>query len=174
MSNRFYILALIICVCFAVGCKNEPATEANYVKGLQKYSESDWENAADAFKKASEINPKFPDAYVGLARTVIKLNKPKEASDACKEALKINPQHPEANAVLGYALTKQGKRKDALQAIETAIKLNPQLPEAYFYLGYYHIADRATENKEEAMKAQRALGTLDQKLGKELLNAINR
>jgi superkiller protein 3 len=58
------------------------------------YNKGDFETAAKYFKKATEIDPKFGDAFFQLGMAYTGLNKQNEAVEVLKKFMEIAPDSP--------------------------------------------------------------------------------
>jgi uncharacterized Ntn-hydrolase superfamily protein len=57
-----------------------------------EFTKGDLENALRSIKKAISLDPTIDEAYIDLALTCLKLNRPKEAEKAFRDALRLNPK----------------------------------------------------------------------------------
>ncbi len=79
--------------------------------------------AAEAYRKAIKLRPKFPEANVGLARTLVEQGSIEEAFAAINAALKQRPAYAEAAAVKGRLLKDTGEETRAIAEFKRAITL---------------------------------------------------
>ena len=66
----------------------------------------------------------FPDAYVGLSRSLFAKGSSDDAIEAAKKAIKQKPTFAEAHAVLGNVFRQQGDYDSAAKEYESAIQLS--------------------------------------------------
>lgn len=71
------------------------------------------EEAAEQYRRALEIRPRFADIRNRLGRTLIELGRPESAVQALEEALRVNPGFLEARINLGLARLRAGDRDGA-------------------------------------------------------------
>lgn len=64
--------------------------------------------AVAEYERAHEANPKNGDIRVGLARMLIRQNRPKEAKVLAEEVLKVSPRQTDALLVMGLACRQLG------------------------------------------------------------------
>ncbi len=99
------------------------------------------------YKKASQIDPEFADAYAGYARTAVDvwrfsydqyLSNPiakKLAYEAASQALRLNPELPRAYSVLGLLQVVDGEHEQAIASGRRAVLLGPSSADAHLTLG---------------------------------------
>jgi superkiller protein 3 len=75
------------------------AASVFYNLGVHAWNENKDKEAAQAFKKAIEIDPKYAPAHKELARTLTKLQDFEGAVQHYQEYLKLNPQAPDAKEI---------------------------------------------------------------------------
>lgn len=81
-----------------------------------------WQNeeALKACEKATEINPKDPEAWNNKGIILSILGRFEEALKAFKEAIKINPTNPDVWSSKGATLADLGRFDEAFKACEKA------------------------------------------------------
>lgn len=116
--------------------------QAYYLLGRASVRQGRLEDAASAFRKATELdaNPTF---YVSLGKTLKSggsgLQKRNEAKVAYEQALKIDPQNAQAHLELGRLFVESEQFDDARTELEKALELEPDFFEAAYLLGrLYH------------------------------------
>jgi len=98
---------------------------AEYVLGEMARQASDWAQAADHFAKASQLNPAFADAHIGLGRSLISDRKYEEAIKSLEQAVKLQPENPAAHYHLATAYRRAGRNEEA-ERESTAFKLTSE------------------------------------------------
>ena len=93
------------------------------------------ENAADAFAKAGELNPNYPEAHNNLGVVLKEQGKLDDALAAYERALALKPDYAGAYNNMGNALKGRGKPDDAIAAYERAVTLKPDYVDAYNNMG---------------------------------------
>ena len=101
-------------------------------------------DAAELFRQATKIDPKYADAWAGLGTALKRLpvvadvdpNKAfPEARSAAQKALKLDPAHPEALSVLGtVAFWYEWNYPRAIKLLKDARSLKPSSPETQLFL----------------------------------------
>jgi tetratricopeptide (TPR) repeat protein len=94
----------------------------NSYNGLKKYSE-----AADALKKAAEIEPTNAAAHFNLGLALYNGKRYSEAIEAYKEVVKLRPQLAAAHYNLGLTFVAINDQASARQELEILKPLNAQL-----------------------------------------------
>lgn len=89
---------------------------------------SEFEKAAEEFRKAIEINPNYADAYHNLANTYKSLGKNDLAVENYQKALSINPNIWQSRQNLAAIYYEQGDLEKARENLEKAININPGNP----------------------------------------------
>jgi tetratricopeptide (TPR) repeat protein len=97
---------------------------------------ADREAAAENYRKAIRLRPKYPDAYIGLARVLMESGDLDGAKDAVNGARKARPVYPEASAIEGRIYKDLGEEAKAIASFKRAIADGKGFqPEAYTGLG---------------------------------------
>jgi tetratricopeptide (TPR) repeat protein len=92
--------------------------------------------AAELYRRALSLRPRFAAAHVGLARVLLDLNDTDGALAEITAARASRPVYPEASAVEGRILREQGDSQAAIAAFQRAIREGHSFqPEAYTGLG---------------------------------------
>ncbi|MCU1290785.1 MAG: hypothetical protein JWN60_3014 [Acidobacteria bacterium] len=96
----------------------------------------DREKAVEAYRKAIKLRPKYPEAYLALARVLSDMRNLEEALTAVKQAKKQRLNYAEASAVEGRIYKENGDEEKAIAAFKRAITESKGFqPEAYTGLG---------------------------------------
>lgn len=107
------------------------------------------DQAMQAFKKAIELDPKYPPVYLNAGVALTKKGNKAEAAKAYKKALSLDPTIAEAYNNYGLLMKDAGDLKQAEAAFRKAIHLKPELTGAYENLG---ILLSESGRKEEALQ----------------------
>ena len=125
--------------------------------------------AIEQFKAASEKDPNFALAYVGLADSYLvgiynSRNSEKEQIAMGKayaaRALEIDPSLAEANASLGLVHTYNWDWAESEKYLKQAIELNPKYPSAHHWYARRLRAEGRTQEAFEQIKRARAADEL--------------
>lgn len=115
--------------------KTTDEAELTYQKA-EVLAASDRDAAAEAYRAAVKLRPKYPEAYLGLARVLLELGDHEEASAAIAAARKVRPGYAEASAVEGRIMKEAGEEAKAISSFKRAITEGKGFqPEAYTGLG---------------------------------------
>jgi len=130
-------------------------------------SRGDLRSSIKFFERAIQDDPKYAEAYAGLAAATALLGQtpndgipPREAKPKAKEAaehaLQLNPRLSEAHAVLGnVAMSYEWNLATAEKELLKAIELNPNDPTAHEW--YCHLLIVEGRNPEALTEARHAL-----------------
>ncbi|MBK8552465.1 MAG: tetratricopeptide repeat protein, partial [Ignavibacteria bacterium] len=81
--------------------------------GYIKWEEGKFDESIRLYKKAIELDPKYVDAYNGLAYSLYDENRYNEAAEIYKKALSLNPSYTYTNHYIGLNLAAQNKNDSA-------------------------------------------------------------
>jgi tetratricopeptide (TPR) repeat protein len=86
---------------------------AEYVLGELARQGQDFAEAVRHFTKATQLNPSFGDAYLGLGVSLLNEKQYAEAVTPLEAAVKLQPENPAAHYGLGTAYGRTGRKDDA-------------------------------------------------------------
>jgi tetratricopeptide (TPR) repeat protein len=125
-------------------------------QGLAYGSIGQHDRAADAFKRALDIDSKKVETYVNLGISYANMSKHQEAIDMLNQALKIDPNRAETFSKLGMVYSQMEKYDDAVINLKRSIDLKPGDPVTYFNLavtyGKMNQYKKAIESAKEAIR----------------------
>ena len=99
---------------FQAELKIDPSNAgAEYVLGELARKDQNWEEAIQHFTKASKLDPRFGDAYLGLGQSLIAAKKFPEAIAPLEAAVKLESANPVAHYNLATAYSRSGKKAEA-------------------------------------------------------------
>ena len=126
-----------------------------------------YEMAANAFAKASELDPTNDDALVGSAAVYQTVGKPDQAEDIYRRAIAIRPEYWRNYNLLGGFYVSQAQYTKAEDMFEKVITLAPDsfrgysnLAGVYILQGRYADAIKALEKSTAIRKTPGALSNL--------------
>ncbi len=148
--------------------------------GLKQYPQS-----VEAYKQAIRLAPNVAELHLWLAqaydshgRTLVtgpsasRDLKPFENAEAeTREAIRLKPDYQEAYFTLGGAAFLQMKYPEALAALQQAIRLKADDQNSLYLLS---LSYASLGKKEESMRVQQRLATLNKEYAQELLTAVNK
>jgi len=86
-----------------------------------------FDEAADAFRKATTINPSDTEAFSGLGYASHKAKKYKEAVAALKEVLRVKPNDPQTHYMLGIVYVDLNDNDGFKREFAILKRLDPKL-----------------------------------------------
>ncbi len=111
---------------------------ANYQElvqqGQRAYHALQLNEALQTFERATALDAQGYDAHLGLARTLIRMQRVERALEAAQKCLALDDKRPEAHAVLGTLYFLQDRLAEAVAALQKAIELNPEDAEPHLTL----------------------------------------
>ena len=123
-------------------------SEVWFQKGLElEEAGAPVEQAAEAYQKVLELNPKAAGALVNLGTIYYRQRKFSEAEKYYGEAIEADAEYPLAQFNLGNLYDEQGRVKEALEHYRRALELNSSYADAHFNLALL------CERTGDAMKA---------------------
>ena len=144
----------------------DPEAYQAYLKGRYYWNRRTAENikkAIEQFKSATDRDPNYALAFVGLADCYAVLSEyagtttsetPPQSKAYAERALTIDPQLAEAHATLGSINDDSWQWSDAEKEYKKAIELNPNYPTAYHW--YSIFLKNVGRNDEAAAMIKRA------------------
>jgi tetratricopeptide (TPR) repeat protein len=116
----------------------EPAIPAALQPGYAALDANDYEGAVVEFRKAIEAHPEMAATHITLGRTLLALERPKEALRPLRRAIKLAPAEATAHNLLGTALYRLERHHKAKAAFKQAISVDPNNIEARLNLIDFH------------------------------------
>jgi tetratricopeptide (TPR) repeat protein len=86
---------------------------AEYVLGELARQAQDTPEAVRHFTKATQLNPKFGEAFLGLGMTLLAQKNYADAVSPLESAVKLQPGNPAAHYALATAYARTGRKEDA-------------------------------------------------------------
>lgn len=111
--------------------------EAHYVKGLI-YQDFDWDYISNriAFEKAIQLNPNYPNVYIGYSINFNRLGNQKKALELLKKLVSMDPLSPFFNYFLATQYMTMGQYDIGIGIFKQIIEMRPAYSEAYRELGH--------------------------------------
>jgi len=109
------------------------------------------QEAVSEFEKALELEPRYMNALLGLARTFRALGEEEKAMSFYKRALEVNPIHPQLRYDLALIASEKGDIATALNHLSVIVKTSPS-----FQPGF-RLAGMLLWKKGELTRAERFL-----------------
>ena len=110
--------------------------ETYYGRGWTFFDEELYAKAIDAFKNATNIDPKFKDAHCHLGVIYIEQQRYTKAIKALEKAVEIDQGFKEAHFNLALAYLRLGKFEFAKNAANKALKIDPNYEPALILIDF--------------------------------------
>jgi len=115
--------------------QQQTEVQQHLMRGLQFRRKGQFPQAEQEYRAATNLEPKNPDLWVGLASLFNQEGKSDDAVGAAHRALQLNPDHDRAHVALGVGLGTKGDHEGAAAEFRKAISLNPDNGVAHDDLG---------------------------------------
>jgi tetratricopeptide (TPR) repeat protein len=96
--------------------------------GQASFEEQNYPEAINWFRTSISRNKSYPDAYLGLADSLLATGRPDEALLTLEAGVKELPAHPALLVALGEAYQRAGRLNDARTKLEEASRHDPGGP----------------------------------------------
>jgi superkiller protein 3 len=113
----------------------ERSAAAPFREAVAAQQRGDLERAADAYRRAIEIDSEFTEAYANLGAVLSRLGRYEEAVRAYDRALTLDPRLNAARVNLGLAHYRAGALAPAAETFRAAYTANPSLLQVRQLLG---------------------------------------
>jgi tetratricopeptide (TPR) repeat protein len=114
---------------WSIWLRGGACAEANHevCRGTQALNRRDFEQAADHFTHAIELDPTFAEAYNQRALVRFLQERYDESIADCRRAVEHMPCHFGAWASMAHCHVHKGRMTEAVQCYEKALAINPHL-----------------------------------------------
>ncbi len=109
--------------------------EGHYWLGQTLREKGLFADASNSFQNAIKADPKYSEAYSGLAMVKLAQNSPAEAISNFQQAIKMNTGNSTAHFGLGKAMLQQGQVDAAIKEFNTAMYQNRNSAPTHLALG---------------------------------------
>ncbi|QEG20838.1 alkaline phosphatase family protein [Mariniblastus fucicola] len=93
-----------------------------------------WKQAEKSYRKAIELHPDLAQAYQGLAKASLRMNRIDDAIDSALSAVGLVHRLPKAHLTLGIALARKKDFEKATLAFKNAAKFAPKMVHPHRWL----------------------------------------
>ena len=176
IKPRSLSLIPFIIVALLLPSLSSAQTQSPLAIAEEAYSHGDYQKAQEQFALAFRSGTSL-EAGIGLADTLLKLDRWKEARDAALKAMRLRSTSPEATALYGDALFREGNLNDAGLQYLRALSLDQQNTRALVGLAVMKLSRSENEGaigylrdaiaaKPDTARAYYWLGVVFQNLGR--------
>jgi tetratricopeptide (TPR) repeat protein len=137
LRNRFPLSQFIVNGALDI---DQTDPEIFFLSGLIHISLEELPEAAENFRRATELRPDFPEAQNALGLSLYRIRDFDGAEAAFSAAIKYEPTLHEAYLNLGNTLKALARGDDSERAYLKALELKPSWPDAHFSLGTLYLA----------------------------------
>ena len=92
---------------------------AEYILAELARKARQWPEAIQHFSRASQLDPGFSDAFIGLGKALVSAGQPAEAVAPFETAIKLQPANPVPYFQLATAFRRAGRKEEAERAFAT-------------------------------------------------------
>jgi superkiller protein 3 len=139
--------------CFGYAARWDPRTmKWHYYLGLATGRAGDEPGAIAAFRRATELDPKYGPASVKLADALL-ASKPAESKRLYRRALELDGNDVTAHYGLGQCAKLEGKRDEALEHYRRAVRIAPRYADAHYAIAMILSAEGLREEANKHLKA---------------------
>jgi tetratricopeptide (TPR) repeat protein len=107
--------------------------------GVDAHKQGNFSLAIEEFRKATQSDPKFPEAFLDLGQVYLETHEFEKAVKALNSALELDPELLPAHLQLGFTLLAQGYAEKAIPHLQKAQSVGA-LGIAYIAIGHYQEA----------------------------------
>ncbi len=137
--------------------KSQRATaERFYMQGLGFLSRDDCEKALPYFKRATDSDATYAEAWAQTGFCNGMLGRHEEALKASRQAIRLRPDSTESYVNIGSASAYLGQYKESMDAYKQALRLDPDNADVHYALGLtYNKMGRADDEVQSYKQAIR-------------------
>ena len=99
--------------------------EVQYVDAFVKWFSWDWSGAEEAFKRAIEINPNYPEARAQYSQLLAILKRPEEAIVQAQKAVELDPFNPVIAGLYGSTFSMVGRYDEGMAMAHKELRMSP-------------------------------------------------
>jgi len=99
--------------------------EVHYVDAFVKWFDWDWKGAEEAFKRAIEINPNYPETRAQYSQLLAILKRPEEAIVQAQQAIELDPLNPVIMGLYGSTFSMVGRYDEGMAMAHKELRMSP-------------------------------------------------
>jgi serine/threonine protein kinase/tetratricopeptide (TPR) repeat protein len=99
--------------------------EVHYADAFVKWFGWDWKGAEEAFKRAIEINPNYPEARAQYSQLLAILKRPEEAIVQAQQAIELDPFNPVIMGLYGSTFSMVGRYDEGMAMAHKELRMSP-------------------------------------------------
>ena len=135
MRKQLFFVPFILILCSCAGLLISRNARNEFEQGLTLFNQGRYEQAVPRFQKATEIEPKYTEAYIYLGRSYLNLGKWVEAIAPLRTAYRLSPEDTKKevvnfllDALIGGALSefKKDNYATSISYLKEALGADPQ------------------------------------------------
>lgn len=159
MIKKSFAALCIFLALSSCGFSAETTSDAKliYNEGVELYKQGEYERSMQAFKKATEIDPDYIDAYFNLGKLLEQLKQYREALTVFKQIIVRKPDDYESVYMAAYLSMKLGetdKAKSYLSIIPSSANIAPKAQQLANQLQTDMQTIKTEEKAKEAKEAK--------------------
>ena len=125
------IVAVVLFMPVSIGIDALPDSASSWnKKGASLFNQGKYSEALQAFDKAIELDPKFPEIWYNKGNALYSQGKYDDAIKAYNKVLELDSQYAYAWLAKGKSLNYSKKYDEAIQCFDKALVIDPQNAEA--------------------------------------------
>jgi serine/threonine protein kinase/tetratricopeptide (TPR) repeat protein len=113
----------------------ETLAEAHTSLAWARFHDWDWEGADKEFRRAIQLDARYPAAHLWRGDYLTALGRTDEALAEMRNAQQLDPMSPAINLALGYRLYYARQYPQAVEQFQRTLAAEPAFGPAHFYLG---------------------------------------
>ena len=118
---------------------DDQLAQAHAARAAIRGKAGDISTAIDAFHRALELDPNFPNAYHWYGDILLsRLQQPEAALPLLEEAYTLDPVSPALIVTIGQALEGVGRFAEAMGFYHKALEIEPAYASSYYLIGSMH------------------------------------
>jgi tetratricopeptide (TPR) repeat protein len=135
MTATIILLVFVQAATTLAAPAQDPSALASFRAGVAAQQRGELERAAEAYRQAIEVEPRYAEAHANLGAVLARLGQYDQAVLCYERALLINPQLNAARLNLGLAHYRAGALAAAVETFKAAYAADPSLLQARQLLG---------------------------------------